>query len=169
MWSALLAGRLPSAEAIGNPIREAWDRSRGLPLGGPLFHLVLGWMVPYTGSLGARILEVRPGFAEVELVERRAVRNHLGSIHAIALANLIELAGNIAVAYTLPDDARFIVRGVQVQYHKKARGRVVATSRPAVVTSAARRELLVEVEVRDAAGDVVCTGQLDTLIGPKKG
>lgn len=160
---------VPSMEARGNPIRDAWDRLHPLPGGDWIFHQLMAFMVPYTGSLGARVREVRPGYAEVELRERRAVRNHLSSIHAIALANLVELAGNVSVAYTLPDDARFIVRGVDVRYLKKARGTIVATSRPPVVESSARQELKVEVEVRDAAGELVCTGTLDTLIGPKKG
>lgn len=165
---ALVQQLLPSMEARGNPIRAAWDRLHGAPGGDWLFHQILSVMVPYTGSLGARVRAVRPGYAEVELTERRAVRNHLSSIHAIALANLIELAGNIALAYTLPDDARFIVRGVSVKYHKKARGTVTAIGRPPIVDSSARQELEVEVEVRDAAGELVCTGTLDTIVGPKK-
>lgn len=161
--------RLPSLEARGNPIRDAWDRLHRLPGGRFAFQVLMGALVPYTGSLGARVLEVRPGYARVELVERRAVRNHLRSIHAVALANLVELAGNIGIAYALPDDARFIVRGISVQYHKKARGRIVAISEPPIPTSSERQEFLVKVEVRDAAGDLVCTGTLDTVVGPKKG
>lgn len=168
MIATLLAGRLPDLEAHGNPIRAAWDTLTPLPGGRLAFHALLAVLVPYTGALGARVTEVREGFASVELVERRAVRNHLRCVHAIALANLIELAGNIAVAYCLPEDARFIVRGIQVQYHKKARGTLTATARPPRGLTSDRRELLIDVEVRDADGDVVCTGQLDTLIGPKR-
>jgi acyl-coenzyme A thioesterase PaaI-like protein len=164
----MLAGFIPSAEAPGNPIRDAWDRLHGLPGGSFIFHQLLGWMVPYTGSMGARVREVRLGYAEVELTERRAIRNHLRSIHAVALANLVELTGNLGVAYSLPDDARFIVKGIHMAYHKKSRGTVIATSRPPVITSNAKAELEVTVEVRDAAGDLVCTGTLDTVIGPKK-
>jgi acyl-coenzyme A thioesterase PaaI-like protein len=165
---AVLAGVLPSIESRGNLIRDAWDRLHAIPGGDALFHLLLRVMVPYTGAMGARVKAVRPGYAEVELAERWAVRNHLRSIHAIALANLVELAGNIAVAYSLPDDARFIVKGIRMSYHKKARGTIVATSTPPVVSSSARQAFEVKVEVRDQRGDLVCEGVLETLVGPKK-
>jgi uncharacterized protein (TIGR00369 family) len=118
--------------------------------------------------MGARVLTLRDGFACVELQERRAIRNHLRSIHAVALANLVELTGNLAVAYGLPDDQRFIVRGIRVVYHKKSRGRVLATASPLVARDSAEQTLDVHVEIRDAAGDLCCEGWLDTLIGPKK-
>lgn len=164
---SVLAKLLPSVEAEGNLVRDAWDRLHGAPGGDALFHLLLRVLVPYTGSLGARVLELRPGYAEVELVERFAVRNHLRSIHAVALANLVELCGNIGVMYGLPDDARFIVSGMDLRYDKKARGRVRAVARTPVLTSSERRELEVEVEVLDATDTVVCRGTLHTLVGPK--
>ena len=43
-------------------------------------------------------------------------------MHAIALVNLAEIAGNVAISYTLPGDARFIVAGITIDYVKKARG-----------------------------------------------
>src|SRR5215475_1019397 len=102
-----------------NAIREAWDRLNRLPGGKRAFSKLVGMAAPYTGSIGAQVKELRRGHAEVELKDRRAVRNHLQSVHAIALANLAELTGNVAVAYTLPDDARFIVAGISVDYVKK--------------------------------------------------
>lgn len=165
---AAFARLMPDLEANGNPIRRAWDALHGKPGGDALFHLFMGVLVPYTGSLGARVLSLRPGHAAVELVERRAVRNHLRSIHAIAIANLVELAGNLAVAYSLPDDARFIVRGISVTYHKKSRGRIVATGMPPVITSSEKQAFQVRVEVRDDAGDLCAEGVLDTVVGPKK-
>ena len=68
------------------------------------------------------------------------MRNHLDCVHAIALANLAELAGNVALVYSLPDDARFIVSGMEIEYLKKARGTITAIGEPPVPrTSAARR------------------------------
>ena len=53
-------------------------------------------------------------------------------MHAVALTNFGELTGNVAMAYTMPDDARFIVAGLSIEYVKKAYGEVTGEShRPA--------------------------------------
>ena len=76
---------LPSIEKHGNFIRDAWDRLRSVPGGRTVFSRLVGMAAPYTGSIGARVLELREGYSRVELRDRRAVRNHLDCVHAIAL------------------------------------------------------------------------------------
>ena len=99
--------------------------------------------------------------------DRPGLRNHLRSVHAIALANLAELTGNIAVAYGMPDDARFIVAGLEMRYLKKARGTLRGVCEAPVPTSNAREEVDVHVRIVDTSGEVVATSVLHTLIGPK--
>ena len=113
--------------------------------------------------------KLRTGYAEVQLADRRAVRNHLDCVHAIALANLAELAGNIALFYSLPDDARFIVSGLEIEYIKKARGTITATSEAPVPRSSARAPYDVPVTLRDASGEEVARATLHSLVGPKPG
>lgn len=146
-------------------IREGWQRLSGLPGGRRLFTRLLGLAIPYTGSIGAEVLELEPGYAKVQLAERRAVRNHLGSVHAIALCNLAELAGNLALAYSLPEDARFIVTKLGIEYKKKARGRIIAECRCDPPKSAERREYELPVTLRDDKGAVVAEVVLTTLVG----
>jgi acyl-coenzyme A thioesterase PaaI-like protein len=100
--------------------------------------------------------------------DRRPVRNHLRCVHAIALANLAELTGNVAVAYTLPDDARFIVAGMELDYVKKARGTITGICSCPIIDSSEEREYLIEVELLDDASEVVTRATLRTLVGPKK-
>lgn len=159
---------LPSVEKRGNFIRDSWDRLHSLPGGNVLFSRMVGVVAPYTGSIGARVVDLRRGYARVELPDRRSVRNHLDCIHAIALANLAELTGNIAVAYTLPDDARFIVAGMNIDYAKKARGAIVAAARCPLFDSNAKQEHAIEVSMSDRGGDEVARATLRTLIGPKR-
>ena len=101
--------------------------------------------------------------------DRRAIRNHLESVHAVALANLGELAGNVALAYSLPDDARFIVSGMEIEYLKKARGPITAIGEPPIPRSATRAQYDVPVTLRDASGDTVAQVILHSLVGPKPG
>jgi acyl-coenzyme A thioesterase PaaI-like protein len=112
---------------------------------------------------------LRNGYSEATMADRRAVRNHLDCVHAIALVNLAELAGNVAVAYSMPDDARFIVSGLEIEYVKKARGTITAIGEPPAIKTNARAAYDVPVTLRDAKGDDVARAVLHTLIGPKPG
>jgi len=146
-------------------IREGWQHASRVPGGRLVFSRLLGIAIPYTGSIGAEVLTLEPGYAKVQLEERRAIRNHLSSIHAIALANLGELTGNLAIACALPDDGRFIVTKLAIEYKKKARGRIIAECRCDPPTSAERREYQLDVALRDASGADVASVVLTTLVG----
>jgi acyl-coenzyme A thioesterase PaaI-like protein len=152
-----------------NLIRQAWDLLSGVPGGRMLFSRLVGRMAPYTGSIHATVTVLRAGYAEVEMQDRRGVRNHLDSIHAIALVNLAELAGNLALAYSLPDDARFIVSGLEIEYMKKARGRITAIGESPIPRTSARVQYDVPVTLRDTSGDEVARAVLHSLVGPKPG
>jgi uncharacterized protein (TIGR00369 family) len=165
--SSTLSKLVPTADGPTNMIRESWDKLRGIPGGTRLFSRLVGIMAPYTGTIDAHVVELRDGFAEVHLRDRRAVRNHLGSVHAVALANLAELTGNVALAYSLPDDARFIVAKMSIEYLKKARGTLRGRCVAPLPETSERREYEVPVEILDARGDVVVRATLHSLVGPK--
>jgi uncharacterized protein (TIGR00369 family) len=169
---AAVKNLVPSASAIerqGNLIRDAWDRLHKLPGGKLIFSTMVGRAAPYTGSIGARVSELGIGHARVTMRDRRSLRNHLRCIHAIALCNLAELTGNVAVAYSLPDDARFIVAGLSIEYVKKARGTITGVCAvDDLPTSAERVEIEVPVDMFDESGELVARSTLRTLIGPKK-
>jgi acyl-coenzyme A thioesterase PaaI-like protein len=158
--------RLDSSKT--NIVRDAWDRLSPWPGGKRVFSRILGQAAPYTGTVGARVEELSRGRSRVVLHDRRAVRNHLRCVHAVALVNLAEITGNIALAYGLPDDARFIVAGLSIEYVKKARGTITGTCDADLPQTSERREYPVEVILRDEAGDVVAKATLRTLVGPKK-
>ncbi|MCH2107479.1 MAG: DUF4442 domain-containing protein, partial [Planctomycetes bacterium] len=101
---------------------QAWGRLGGNPLGRWLFDRLIGLSVPYSGSVRARVRELSPGKARVELRDRRGVRNHLSSIHAIAQANVLELTSGLSMMAALSPEVRGIVAKLEVIYHKKARG-----------------------------------------------
>ncbi len=148
--------------------RLAWDRLHALPGGTRAFSRLIGLAAPYTSTIHAHVERVERGRAEVTMSDRRDVRNHIDCIHAVALANLVELAGNTAVAYSLPDDARFIVSKMTIEYLAKARGPIRAIATCEIPETSERRELEVNVRIENAEGKEVTHGTLYSLIGPKK-
>lgn len=159
---------LSVGDAGTGQLKQAWTLATKVPGGTRIFDALVTKLVPYTGSIGARVRKVEPGRAEIVLPDRRAVRNHLGCVHAIALANLAEFAGNLAFAFGMPDDARFIVAGMSLDYKKKARGDITAIGEAPVITTNERREYEVKVRMIDSAGDEVTVATLRTLVGPAR-
>ncbi len=156
------------AMSIGERVRTTWDRLSPLPGGKRLFSFGIGQMAPYSGTIGALVEDLRPGYAKVSLRDRRKVRNHLDCVHAIALMNLGEIATGLAVISGMPDGARSILAGLSMEYHKKARGRLVAECTTPVLSTAERSEYLIVGEIRDAGGEIVATATARWLVGPAR-
>ena len=147
-------------------VQSLWNRLSPVPGGRWLFNTLFSWMVPYTGSIHPSVTHLEPGRARVVMADRRRVRNHLDSIHAVALANLGEVASGLAMVGALPATARGILVGLEVAYLKKARGTLVADCRCRVPQVTESQEQTVSVDVTDGDGDVVATVTARWLLGP---
>ena len=147
-------------------ILKWWERLGKNSAGRRLFSLALGWIAPYSGTISARVEEVRPGYARVTLRDRRAVRNHLQSIHAIALVNLGEIATGLAVLSTISANMRGIVLSIHADYLKKARGKLTAVAEfelPAELDDNTPCE--VQAQLKDQSGEIVTIVKATWLIG----
>jgi acyl-coenzyme A thioesterase PaaI-like protein len=147
--------RAAGRSSPGARLLALWARCEGLPFGRELFALALRFQVPYSASIGPRVLTLAPGHAKVALPDRAGVRNHLGSIHAVALTNLGELTSGLAMTAALPASVRGIVRSITTEYTKKARGTLVAESRVALPAVTGDTDFEVVAEIRDAGGETV--------------
>ncbi len=135
---------------------RAWNRLHRWPAGTWLFSRLLGVMVPYTGTIGAHIRELAPGYCRATLRDRRKVRQHLGSVHAVALVNLGEVTSGLAMYMALPPGVRGIVTRLSAEYFKKARGLLTAEARVTVPVVTEPVEHAVEARIADASGEMVC-------------
>lgn len=153
-----------SLDAPGTTIGVWWRRLSRLPMGRWLFSRLIGWMAPYTASVGARIEDLGPGYSRWTLRDRRGVRNHLNSVHAVALVNLAEVTSGTAMLTALPPGTRGIVTGLAIRYHKKARGTLTAESRCEVPPIDGEASYDAHADIRDAAGDIVASADVTWLL-----
>ncbi|MFW6206066.1 MAG: DUF4442 domain-containing protein [Gemmatimonadota bacterium] len=155
--------------ATAETLTRTWHRLRRLPGGRWIFGHILGLMVPYSGSIRPRVRELEPGRAVVSIRDHRRLRNHLRSLHAIALANLGELASGLAMTLALPSDARGIPVRLEVDYHRKARGTITATGRAAPPSAVPdETEAVATATLTDGSGEDVAQVRVVWRLGPKE-
>jgi acyl-coenzyme A thioesterase PaaI-like protein len=147
-----------------------WNRVTRFPFGRTFFNCMIARTVPYTGSISPRVIELSHGNSHVQMRDRKKVRNHLNSIHAIALMNLGEFATGLAVMSGLPSEARAILVHLEIDFLKKARGTIQARATfqcPAGVLQD-RQKFRIETNLTNDAAEIVATVKADWLIGPKE-
>jgi acyl-coenzyme A thioesterase PaaI-like protein len=155
-------------QSIGPTLRKNWQRLSNKPFGKWLFSRMVGKMAPYSGTIGATVQQLDPGHGLITLREHRKVRNHLKSVHAIALVNLAELVSGLTLMNSLPDKTRGILTGIEMQYLKKSRGLLSAESFCDIPKSNGEQEIQVVAEIRNEAGELVAIGKASWKIGPEK-
>jgi acyl-coenzyme A thioesterase PaaI-like protein len=152
--------------APGGIVGTWWNRLKDKPGGRALFSMLIGRMAPYTNTIGARVEELGPGHSRWVMRDRRAVRNHLDSIHAVALVNLAEVASGTAMLMGLTPNVRGIVTGLAIEYRKKARGTLTARCDCAVPAVTEPTSFEVPATITDEAGDVVAEARVTWRLAP---
>ncbi|HKJ35043.1 MAG TPA: hotdog fold domain-containing protein [Solirubrobacterales bacterium] len=120
---------------------------------------------PYFLSIPATVVSAEPGRAEAKMRHLPWVRNHLGTVHAIALCNLAELTMGLAAEATVPASHRWIPKGMTVAYQAKARGTMRATAtidlpEPLPRSGEEGAEVPAAISVRDDAGTEVFSAEI---------
>ena len=133
------------------------------PFGHWIFSKAMCRMVPYFGSIFPHVIEIRPGYCCVEMKERKAVHNHIGTIHAIAMCNLCEIAMGMVSEATVIPPLRWIPKGISVQYLKKGKGKLTATCEvdPKLIKPG---DIDFPVQIKDEKGDIVVKGIIPVYI-----
>ena len=155
----------------GHPVSvlSLYRRLAGKPAGRWLFSKLVCWKAPYFSSIAPRMEVLEPGRGVATLRHRRAVTNHLGTVHAIALCNLAEFVGGLACDASIPPSMRWIPKGMTVAYLKKAVGTMRATATPAFLPREAAEgyELPFEVVVENPQGEAVFKATIAMWVSPK--
>jgi acyl-coenzyme A thioesterase PaaI-like protein len=102
-------------------VADLYKKSSAIPIVGErLFSLAFAQKAPYFWSIRPRFTVIEPNHAELVIPKRRAVQNHLGTVHAIALCNGLEAAMGALAEATIPSNKRWIPKGMDISYTAKA-------------------------------------------------
>lgn len=146
-----------------------WNRLRSSAIGRWLFSRAICLKAPYFATIRPLFRRLEPGFCELGFPKRRAVLNHIGTVHAIAMCNAAELAGGLVTEVTLPDTHRWIPKGMRVEYLKTATTDLVATARCTLPEALQDQQTLeVAVEIRDRAESAVFRALIDMHVSRRK-
>ena len=111
-----------------NPFARIADRYRDVPprLRRPLVTKAVGEVIPFVDTVGCFIEAYTPRRVAVRLDNETRLRNHLGGLHAAALALLAETATGLVVALNVPDGSSPLLRTMNISFDTFAREAVQA-------------------------------------------
>ena len=153
---------------------DLWKTATSLPVVGEsvgkrLFTFAFARKAPYFASMRPRITELRPDHAEVVVPDRRGNHNHIGTVHAIALCNGLEMAMGALAEASIPAHKRWIPKGMRVSYTAKATGDITCIAETDRAQWAGEDpDLPVRVRGLRADGTVVIEGVIDLWVTPRK-
>ena len=117
-------------------------------------------LAPYFSTIDPQFMDMRPGYVEVCIKNRKEIQNHLGSIHAAAMCNVAELVGGMLTEISLPEGKRWIPSAMNVQYLAKAKTDLKAIAEGSGIDWTTPGRLTIPVDLFDTDGNKVFAAQI---------
>ena len=105
---------------ISNQFTKLLSVTKYLPAGArsSILSKAFGKVVPYVGTTGIYYETVEPNQVVVSLTNSKAVQNHIGSIHAVAITLLAETATGFILGLNLPSDRVLLIKSYSVNFYR---------------------------------------------------
>lgn len=146
--------------AKSNQLSKLVKASSRLPQGirTALLSKTFGRVVPMVGSARIRYEQVSHDQVMVSMANHKAMQNHIGQVHACAMALLAETATGFVTAMNVPDSAVVLIKSIKIDYKRPTQGamRAVATltnEQQQLMQSTDKGETLVQVVITDESGE----------------
>lgn len=155
-------------KASKSPVLGLWKRIGGSEFGRWLVSRIVCLKAPYFSTIKPRFTMIEPGRVELAFKKRRAVQNHLKSVHAIAMCNAAELVGGICLDVSLHRELRWIPVGMEVKYLKIARTDLTAVCRVGEFDWETPQDVVMPVGLFDRNGDEVFHADITMRLSSRK-
>lgn len=129
---------------------------KSFPFGDKLVNLVIGRTIPFVATGRLQILKMEKNEVIIKIKNQRAIRNHIGQVHAAAMLLLAETCSGLLVGMNVKDECLPLVKSIESHFVKRSSGALVArayfdeSTLEKFLTD--KGEMPIEVEVTDEAG-----------------
>lgn len=137
-----------------------YEKLSALPFGRRIFTRAITHKAPYFASIKPEVLVLRLNHCEVLLRKHRAVENHLGTVHVIAIINALEMAMGTLAEASIPPHLRWIPKGMEVNYTAKATGDIRAVAEVSADAWNHGPDVDIEVRATRPDGATVVSGKI---------
>ena len=150
-------------------MKTFYDSLQNLPAGAGarIFDGFAKIYVPHCAKMGFHVEKLSAKSIAVTMPDRRGNRNHLASLHAMALAHLGEFTCGVLLLYAVaPDGYRTILTKYSMEYLAKARGTITGRAtlkRPK--GSLEKKDVIVKADLVDRNGVVVARATTTWRVG----
>jgi len=123
-----------------------------------LWSKAFGRIVPMVGSANIRYLEVSHAKVVVKIENHRAMQNHIGQVHACAMALIAETATGFVTGMNVPDSCIVLIKSLKVDFKRPSKGAMTAVAtltdeQQKLMQSSEKGETLVSVVVTDETNE----------------
>ncbi|TDT40273.1 acyl-coenzyme A thioesterase PaaI-like protein [Halospina denitrificans] len=150
-----------------SPTLRMYERFAAMPGGRAMFSRALCFRAPYFQTIRPRVETLEPTRSVWHMKKRRAVENHIGTVHALAMGNLCEIAAGTLMEAGLPASKRWIPKSMTIDYLAKANTDLVGEATHDALDSA-EGDVPVVVTVRDKSGTAVVQATITMFVSAKK-
>ncbi len=149
-------------------LHQAQRRVGTSPIGRWLISKAVCLKAPFFASISPRFTRLEPGHVEAVVKNQRRVRNHIGSVHAIAMCNVAELVGGTCMELSVDARLRWIPVGMRVRYQSIARSDIRAVCELPRYDWSEPQDVIAPVRIYDREGTEVFSAEIDMRLSEKK-
>lgn len=117
---------------------------------------IFGHTIKYAGHSGVRFEKLTENECIVSIRNKKKIQNHIGGVHAIAMALITETATGFVFGMSVPDDKLPLIKSMKIDYVKRSTGDMRAVAKLSdeqikFIKSEERGEIVVDVIITDEA------------------
>ena len=152
-----------------NYLLKLQDKVLKYPFGMSIFSRIFAAQAPYFKSIKPHIVKLEENFCQVLIPKRKAVQNHIGTVHAIAVCNGLEMAMGAMTEASIPKHLRWLPKGMDVNYLAKSTTDITCEAK-IDPSKWQEGDVSVDVQATTTDGTVVVAGEIRLWVSlkPKK-